>query len=360
MGDAASASAPTTPKHSFPYFEDGNIVISASTSKRRCKVFRVHKSVLAFHSHVFADMFTLPTLPDNTTMEMYDGVPLVHLPDPAEEVAELFTLLYKPSALRYDRRDPCLPLDLEPLLTLCRKYGLDDLLARLLHEFESAWPQTLTQWDALEAEIALEVEAYKEGRDDSQVYVDRRYPEPIAAIQLAREFEIDTIPPVAFYHLSRLEIDLDYDVIHGYDDTTSQRQWDKLFMGLRSARWGALSAADFRLVLRGRERLSRLHQNLIHEFFRKSNFSSCPGENCCVSTSIEFMAIAERLSAEKCNDLLQFMKVSFMAPEMEKRGFCHNCALKAQNIIGWWRETLWDNLGKVFIEEQIDEYGFWS
>jgi hypothetical protein len=50
--------------------EDGNIVLSAKDEN--CTVyFRLHKSILAQNSPVFADMFSIPSPP---TVDQYDGV----------------------------------------------------------------------------------------------------------------------------------------------------------------------------------------------------------------------------------------------------------------------------------------------
>jgi hypothetical protein len=68
------------------YFEDGNVVISASNNVEDPSLvyFRVHKSVLSKQSVVFRDMFSLPSFSD--TDNMYDGVPLIYFHDDAKEL----------------------------------------------------------------------------------------------------------------------------------------------------------------------------------------------------------------------------------------------------------------------------------
>ena len=78
-------------KHDSLYFIDGNVVLIAPNSTGIRTVFRVHQSVLAKSSPIFATMFTLPAGDGN---EMYDGVPLVQMLDGAEEVESLLKVLY--------------------------------------------------------------------------------------------------------------------------------------------------------------------------------------------------------------------------------------------------------------------------
>lgn len=103
---------PEFQRHTKLYFTDGNICLSAvshasaaSQSDSNAEMlaapdhplsagifFRVHQSVLSIHSPIFCDMFGLPSTDD--TNETYDGVPLVHMPDSAEDLESLLTALY--------------------------------------------------------------------------------------------------------------------------------------------------------------------------------------------------------------------------------------------------------------------------
>ncbi len=79
-------------RHS-PYFEDGDIVVSATAEyKNEMRFFRVDKIFLARHSVIFRDMFVVGD--SDPQMERYDGVPKVHLPDRAEDVATFLSAIY--------------------------------------------------------------------------------------------------------------------------------------------------------------------------------------------------------------------------------------------------------------------------
>jgi len=75
------------------YYADGSVVFFAAHDGRT-HAFKVHKSVLASHSKVFADMFALPSLAEN---EMYDGVDSVNVPDDAKDLEDLLRALYYPA-----------------------------------------------------------------------------------------------------------------------------------------------------------------------------------------------------------------------------------------------------------------------
>jgi len=79
--------------HDSLYLSDGNLAIIASYATRKRVVFRVHQSVLSKHSPVFKTMLELAP-PGTDANEMYDGAPLVVLPDPAEAVESLLRILY--------------------------------------------------------------------------------------------------------------------------------------------------------------------------------------------------------------------------------------------------------------------------
>ncbi|KAH8983116.1 hypothetical protein EDB92DRAFT_1804072, partial [Lactarius akahatsu] len=59
--------------------------------------FHVHKSILAMSSPFFTDLFSLPQPPDD---EVIEGLPVVQVPEDAELLHSLFTVLYPiPSAI---------------------------------------------------------------------------------------------------------------------------------------------------------------------------------------------------------------------------------------------------------------------
>lgn len=73
--------------HNDLYFPDGNLVLITDR-----KAFRVHSGILARHSEVFRDMLTVAGSAESE--ERYDGTPVVHMIDAAEDLELLLKMLY--------------------------------------------------------------------------------------------------------------------------------------------------------------------------------------------------------------------------------------------------------------------------
>ena len=81
-------SAPISERHSTFWFDDGSIIICVEDT-----AFKVHRSHLARHSEIFADLFNVPQPPDTPNIE---GCPIVHLPDRKSDFVDLLKALYNP------------------------------------------------------------------------------------------------------------------------------------------------------------------------------------------------------------------------------------------------------------------------
>lgn len=83
-----SGSSVTRVRYRALWFEDGNIVLATTTL-----LFRVHRGLLARHSTVFEDLFSLPQPEEQ--VETYEGIPVVELPgDDSEDVKHLLHCIY--------------------------------------------------------------------------------------------------------------------------------------------------------------------------------------------------------------------------------------------------------------------------
>lgn len=80
-------------RHTSLYFFAGNIALMASNNFGKQTVFQVHQLIPSHYSTVFADILVLPPVPE---AETYDNIPLVCLPDNAEEIKSLLKAIYLP------------------------------------------------------------------------------------------------------------------------------------------------------------------------------------------------------------------------------------------------------------------------
>lgn len=77
------------------WMSDGNIIVAARDEENdTMSGFKCHQSVLAKQSTVFAELFTL-NQPEGA--ELYEGVPVVALPDAAADVKALLRIIYDPT-----------------------------------------------------------------------------------------------------------------------------------------------------------------------------------------------------------------------------------------------------------------------
>lgn len=95
-GAAGSLSISQRGRHNTLWFNDGTVILATSTV-----LFRIYGGILAHHSPVFRDMFSLPqpqTVP--SASETYDwesnayGVPIVEVYDDPQDLEHLLCAIF--------------------------------------------------------------------------------------------------------------------------------------------------------------------------------------------------------------------------------------------------------------------------
>ncbi|GJE96790.1 BTB domain-containing protein [Phanerochaete sordida] len=225
------------------YLPDGDVVLHATDAQSAIRLFRVHKAILAHHSAVFAGLFTLPT--NGATNETYEGAPIIQMQDDADDLAELIGALYDPDLPLMRPLDPANPARARGAMRLARKYDVDAVRTRIVQRLEADWPKDVIEWLRLCADVRKRTEL----RDA----IDRMYvgapspepapfvPEPASAVRFAREFDVPSILPAAFYALALTDVRADW-------DAPGARR-SELFA---AARWTLLDATDVLRVARGK------------------------------------------------------------------------------------------------------------
>ncbi|KAG2028836.1 hypothetical protein BDR03DRAFT_882568 [Suillus americanus] len=316
-------------RHASLYFFDGNIVLMASNNFGDKIVFRVHQSILSHYSTVFADMLTMPPARE---AETYDGVPLVCLPDNAEEIESLLKAIYLPrSPPLYPRLTRCAPRVIYHLLNLSNKYEMNQLRLEVVHQLEADWPTSLARWDQLEGEIAGLADS--DGDSMCSLSTEDPLPDPASAIQLAHECQVPTILPAAFYHLSRLTIRCQL------DKPSRCKPWR------RTANWGLLTAGDLRRLLLGREGLLQIADSMLST--GASDVDSqihWMVDRCRGSQRIEVM---DKIRGE-CQSAPDILATLRGCTAMEELPTCQICRRRIRDRLKQVRHALWTRLPKLF------------
>lgn len=84
--------------HPELYFANGDVVLQAKlpsddAEPRKFQMYCVHKTILSFHSVVFANLFVDASA---VLAQSYDDRPLVDMPDDANHLSQLLSCIYKP------------------------------------------------------------------------------------------------------------------------------------------------------------------------------------------------------------------------------------------------------------------------
>lgn len=245
------------------FLQDGDIVLSAS-QQSQTRLFKVHRAILAHHSALFADMFTLPC--SANIDDTYDGTPVVHMQDDPDDLAQFIGALYDSDLPLMRPLDPHNPDRARGAMKLARKYDADSVCTRIIRRLEADWPQDVFDWLRLCADLKTRSELRKilvqRAGSATDTPTNVLIPEPVSAIRFAREFHVPSILPAAFYTLVLTDIHHDPDSL-GIADT------------FRVARWSLLGQEDMLRLLRGKVSLRNAITHMMNVPF--------PGESYCAT-----------------------------------------------------------------------------
>jgi hypothetical protein len=251
---------------------------------------------------------------------------------------------YEPtfSTLPFKRLDPNTLDSVKCVLILVNKYGVDRFRCRIVEHIEGDWPLSLWQWDKLEAEINFMLCTWSLGchKNPEYLYSDGHLPEPASAIRLAKECDISSILPAAFYHLSRLSIyhDREKAGLHAKDHPQCE-----LSDGHRTAEWRLLTSEDFISLLKGRAKLCMAANEMLC-------FAECQQEHwsstCSESTRLDlFQEIQD--ACWRSSDILRTTRC-YIEKHAFGEGICQLCCAFIRKELTTFRQQLWDKLPDFF------------
>ncbi|TFY79585.1 hypothetical protein EWM64_g4430 [Hericium alpestre] len=293
-------------------------------------------------------MFSLPN--SDAVSETYDGVPLVRMPDVAEDLEKLLEALYCSPSLTLVPFSPHNPTIARPVLALSTKYEIAHLRTLIVDRLEADWPLTLDQWDELQYTISIWRKYHiGPGRIPSP-FIDDFFPEPASAICLARDFNIPKILPVAFYHLLRVPITNDWDPLH---EESPRGEIDSApLCGARTAKLGLLRAEELLIMLRGRHEFLVVFGEAVDAI--SVNAEHPDPDRCSIEDSYKGIGDLKEdcetalQSHENSDDIFTLLLPESWAKEKAKWNMCSECKSKIVNEVEGVRRALWDLLPQIF------------
>ncbi|KZP06404.1 hypothetical protein FIBSPDRAFT_322892 [Athelia psychrophila] len=125
------------------WLDDGNIVIEADKTQ-----FKVHRSLLSAHSHVFKDMFSIPQGPSSAEEPTVEGCPVVHLSDSAVDVAIVLRALFLGGHVTI--REPVTIDIVAAFIRMGKKYEIESLRVEGLQRLFYEYPVSLQGYDNID------------------------------------------------------------------------------------------------------------------------------------------------------------------------------------------------------------------
>jgi hypothetical protein len=230
------------------------------------------------------------------------------------------------------------------VLHLINKYDMKYFRRRIVEHMELDWPQSLYQWDKLEDEIysirTMWDVAQDSDSDDRPMYADDHLPEPASAIRLARDCNIPSVLPAAFYHLSRLSIYNDWFRIR---DGSLHHQ--ELGNGCRTAKWNLLVPEDFICLLKGHEKLPAVVGEMLQfHFLQEKDGHSL--DDCNIS---QCFGIFKEIR-DTCRHSRDVFRTTRRLREKARFGdqVCQLCCSSIRQELDRFRQSLWMRLPEIF------------
>jgi len=233
--------------------------------------------------------------------------------------------------------DPSTLCSLRDMLKLTEKYAFNRFRQNIITQIEEGWPCTLRQWDELESRnhvtILLSSGALDSHPDPESPDRGALFPEPASAIRLARECNIPTILPAAFYHLSRLSIDDDWGEVQG------RREAVKTGCAVE---WSLLTADDLRCLLNGQAKLKQAPQDILHFGVHSQEWP----EVCSPEKRQKLLGEIEEMCI-KSPDVLRITQ-NYIEKQHDVSGICHLCSSHIRRDLATFHEALWTLLSDLF------------
>ena len=227
------------------------------------------------------------------------------------------------------------------VMRLASKYEIEPIRSLIVKHVEADWPHSLEEWDAQQAERSSAAEAYLASKDKKFKghYIDDVYPEPVAAIRFALEFDIPSILPSAWYQLATTDakVHLDYDAVHRHPTMrTFSHPCSK------KARWQLLSesATLMTTTMFGKAKMEE-YMKVAEHIIRNSSLA-CENSHRCEQAGLkkarEFLSMYGT-PADPLYGIQQVLSGGLWDTDM-----CAECIVYKENQLRKARRTIWEAL----------------
>lgn len=232
------------------------------------------------------------------------------------------------------------------VLALANKYAIEHLRRRIILHLEQDWPTTIWQWDRMENEIHGIIGTWSNTQQPLPFSenLDDHLPEPASAIRLARDCDVPSILPAAFYQLSRLSVCHDRLDTHNNSNRIAVPSCESRFNSRRTADWSVLTSEDFICLLRGQVNLAMASQDLLTSHWESVYRHT--DDQCSTSQQYALMMKIR----EKCahsHDILYTLRQI-----LEQKSFgdsiCSACTVRIEGELGRFRAAIWSKLPEYF------------
>ncbi|KAF9526624.1 hypothetical protein CPB83DRAFT_816709 [Crepidotus variabilis] len=290
------------------WFDDGNVVLRAEQT-----LFRVHGALLARHSKIFKEMFTVAQ-PDNSLETTLQSTPVFSLSDTVVDLEQLLFIFYD-NVKALDKSDMTYDMA-AAMLRLGKKYQIDYLYEEAKIAFRKDYPTSLDDWNPTIAVIP------NARRGDM--------------INLAHEISLKTVLPslyldfISAYSLS--------EIIHSGKTIDEPRF--------------TLSIRETMIVGRDRLILYLQEQRVLHLKWigRNRSYVGCRNPLHCNDYRMGFF---ESISLWKLND----GSPCNLGPWVERKhsSLCSSCNNQMQEIFNATRAAAWAKLPSFFGLDEWDK-----
>ncbi|KZV76845.1 hypothetical protein PENSPDRAFT_730873 [Peniophora sp. CONT] len=354
-------------KSTHVWMSDGTIVLHATSSKTKTAVlFRVHKSVLALNCAAFQALFGDDTTVLDQSSEQYEGVPVMHTYEDANDMEDFLRALYYPEYMQRHNEPMKHKLSMNSFpklymgaMRLARKFDAPRLYSEFQHILLRLFPKTLsdaqrtfTMYYDREVEQFNWAQAHKQWCDEWEL-IEQNWPDPAYAIRIAVDLSLPDVLPTAFYVLMKAYQDM-------YTDPDGNQDFDTVSHIKCYGDLNALTKDDLKVLLVGSAAVRNWLSN--HWIFpmdaTSGKLEHCDPPSARHRCYERFCPLWDDMVIRTRSREAQVDPLRFLSKEhdeiLSKAKLCENCRGQASKLFDPLRERLWKRLPTLF---NLTKYG---